>query len=113
MSEHPKMLYRPAGTDHGLVHEVWGHKVHLLTVDGPDAEAAAVSDGWSLSPPPEGGCWPERSEFSLLDEPAKRIVGALPDLTADELKALLEAEQSGKARKGVVKLLEDALTAKG
>lgn len=55
-NEYPKALYRPAEVDSGhAVHEVWGHKVHMLTVDDTDAEKEAVAAGWDLSPPEEKG----------------------------------------------------------
>lgn len=51
---YPKALYRPAEDDSGhAVHEVWGHKVHLLTVADKDEEAEALKVGWELSPPAE------------------------------------------------------------
>lgn len=112
MSEHPKMLYRPH--ESGPVHHVWGNKCNLLVVEDATAEAAALADGWNVSPPPEGEAWPEApdpSEFSLLDQSALKIADALPALSPEELTTLLDAERAGKTRKGVVTLLEDAIAA--
>lgn len=47
----------------------------------------------------------------ILDGTTKEIAAAIDGLTVEELQALLVREQDGKARKSVVKLLEDAIGA--
>lgn len=113
--EYPKLMYRPAAEGHA--EEVWGVMCNLLTVEDADAEAAALDDGWSLTPPSKDAPAPGKgsdatSEFSLLDEPLRVIKDQLEALTAEEVDALLTAERNGKTRKGVIAALEEALEAK-
>lgn len=47
----------------------------------------------------------------ILDGTTKEIAAAIDGLSSEDLQALLVREQDGKARKSVVKLLEDAVGA--
>lgn len=47
--------------------------------------------------------------ISILDKPIRAIREALADISSGDAKALLEAEQNGKTRKGVIAALEEVL----
>lgn len=49
-------------------------------------------------------------DLSILDGTVEQVTAALPGLTAEQLDALLAAEQSGKDRKGVIDAIEVAKT---
>jgi hypothetical protein len=58
--------------------------------------------------------WPSMDETAqaapdILDSSTKDISVAIEGLSAEELQGLLAREQAGKARKSVVKLLEEAI----
>jgi hypothetical protein len=47
MSDYPRLLYRPGDQE-----PCWGVMVDTLRVESAGEEAAALADGWSLSPVP-------------------------------------------------------------
>lgn len=108
-NEFPRLLYRKG--DDGE-HQVWGHKVDLREVHDAEQLKEALGAGWTLRPDGHNDEPKQASEFALLDEPVKAIKAELPKLTDEELLTLLEAEQRGKTRKGVVEALEEAVASR-
>lgn len=100
------MLYQPADEENP---EVWGMRVAYQIVDEGEVEDA-LANGWFRHP---NDIEMEREAPGILDHAAKNIPALIVGLSEAELTALLEAEQAGKTRKGVITLLEEALTAPG
>jgi hypothetical protein len=104
-----KMLYRAGSKPNPAVDNL--HVEHTV-IDKADLDKH-LADGWYASPAdiPAKAEKPDAPEtpLSLLDESAATITETLPALTPDELKALLDAENAGKARKGVTAALEKAI----
>jgi hypothetical protein len=109
LAEYPRLLYRK-----GSEEEVQGRKCDLLRAESAEHEAEALEDGWETAetflaqPEPE----PVEQPLTILDSPVKDIIAALPQLTRDELEALLADETAGKTRKTLVAALEQAIAAK-
>lgn len=108
------MLYRPG---EAVNEAAWGLKVDFTIVED-GALDAALSDGWYRHPDdfpaPEVEAAPEaavEAPVSPLDAKVADIVPTLADLTAEELAGLLEAENAGKARVGLIAAIEKAQTA--
>lgn len=90
------MLYRPATEPND---QVWGLSVeHRIFED--DALDEPLSSGW-FETPQEAAAGPD-----LNDKGVKEITATLPDLTDEDLLALLDKEQAGKTRKSVVAAIE-------
>lgn len=105
--KYPTLFYRTPGE-----HRLSGDKTFDY-IAVPDEEAAEklTSAGWyptlvEAADPPVVG-------VSLLDKTAPEIYAALPSLSGEELFELLESEQNGKTRKGVVAAIEDAIAKVG
>lgn len=97
MSEYPKMLYR-LGTEMSFE----GKMLDTLIVGAADEEDVARDAGFgdlarALSAEPE-----DKPAGDILDGTAPEITAALPGMDDDALLALLEAEEAGKTRKGVI-----------
>lgn len=100
----PTMLYRPGETVNPAA---WNEKIDTCIVDEGDLEAV-LADGWYRHPsdfPTPAAEIP----LTALDESAAKIIAALPEMTPEELQALLDGELVGKNRAGLVKALEKAL----
>lgn len=102
----PTMLYRPGET---INPEAWGEKIDTCIVDEGDLEAV-MAGGWyrhpSDFPPPA----PE-APLSALDESVAKIIAAIPEMTREEVQALLDGETAGKGRATLITALEKALQA--
>lgn len=97
------MLYRPGDEPNP---EAWNLPIETLIVASSEIDGA-LGEGWYRGPEdfPDDG---EPAPLTLLDKPVKDIVGVLPDLTADELSALLADEQAGKTRTTLIAAIEAA-----
>lgn len=95
MSEYPKMLFR-AGTS--FMQD--GKMLDSLIVGGGDEEGVARDEGFTDLA--EALAAEETPTKGVLDHTAAEIAEMLPSIADDELLALLEAEEGGKTRKGVI-----------
>ncbi len=95
MAEYPKMLFR-IGTE--FPYE--GKMLDSLVVGSGDEEDVARDAGFvGLAKAMEAE---EPAKVDLLDGTVAEITAALPDMDDDALLALLEAEEAGKTRKGLI-----------
>ncbi|KKC25828.1 hypothetical protein [Sphingomonas sp. SRS2] len=97
----PKAVYRD-GTDFD-----WdGRMVDHRRIGGEDELTAALADGWLL---PRDFLTAPKAEKTLLDKTAAEIIAEIPSLSGEALLELLEAEEKGKTRKGVLAAIKDAI----
>jgi hypothetical protein len=102
----PMMLYR-AGTE-----TVWdGRDTDIKVVSDSKEHATAIASGWY-----EGVDYAALDdvveEKDVLDRTAKEIEAGLADMSLEELAVLKTQETNGKARKGVLAMIEAALDEK-
>lgn len=82
----------------------------LLDDSHVEYEIVALGDEGDEAVEGAGGDSGERTaEPSLLDLSVAKIMEKLPDLSQDEIAALLEAEKAGKTRSTLISALEEAL----
>jgi hypothetical protein len=102
---YPMMLYR-AGTE-----TIWdGRETDIKVVANSKDHATAIAAGWY-----EGvdyAALDDVVEIDTLDKTAKEIEAGLADMTLEDLEALKVKETDGKARKGVIAMIEAALEEK-
>jgi len=108
-NEYPKAIYRPG--DEG---EWDGVKMDFGTVTDPADEEDALSSGWYLHPTdfPDAEQSKDAPRGGFLDQNAREIEKALPDLSLEELEQLKVDETAGKSRIGVLASIDAALDAK-
>lgn len=84
-----------------------GRMTEMLSVADSEEHESALADGWG-----DGADYLGGASLSLLDHTAKDIAAVLPELTLEELEALKADETAGKARKGVLADIDEAIDAK-
>jgi hypothetical protein len=102
---YPMMLYRA-----GDAFEWDGRKTDSLVVADSKEHATALATGWV-----EGADYAKAKpddEKSLLEKTAKDIEAGLGDMTLEDLETLKAQETEGKARKGVLAMIDAALEEK-
>lgn len=97
----PKAVYRE-GDDLNWDGRMVGHK----HVQDEGNLKQALADGWLL---PRDFLAAPRVEKTLLDKTAAEIIAEIPSLSGEALLELLEAEEKGKTRKGVLAAIKDAI----
>lgn len=102
---YPLALYR-AGT--GRASFKWdGVQTEMLAVGDADAHEEASGEGWL-----DAEAYLAAPVPPLIYRTAKEIAAALPELTLGELDQLKCEEMEGKARKGVLADIDEAIDAK-
>lgn len=102
---YPLALYREGDSPNAFKWD--GRMTEMVAVESAEEHEIALSEGWAEASDYVGG-----SSLSLLDHTAKEISEALPELTLDELEALKADEIAGKARKGVLASIDEAIDKK-
>lgn len=102
----PDIVYR-----RGTTEDVRGVLCDTLRVDDQEALDVALDAGWLRLPPTNElePAEPATPTLAALDTSAAALIAAIPEMTPEELAAMLEAEKAGKARKGLIAALEKAL----
>lgn len=77
-NEYPRVLYRD-----GSQEDVWGKKCDLHNVGDADELAAALADGWSLTPDGEPAAKPKRAPKVAAVAVADPVADASAELPAE------------------------------
>lgn len=104
---YPLALYREGDSRNAFKWD--GRMTEMVAVDSAEEHEIALSDGWAEADAYLAG---GDAPLSLLDATAKEIAAVLPELSLEELEALKADETAGKARKGVLADIDEAIDAK-